>query len=78
MKHQEDRAMHDNEPWAKLMREIGLEPYHTEAQARRVARHAADKLDLCHKKIAELKAELCLAGPISDMARNFPQERKPS
>lgn len=34
-------SMYDNEPWAKVIRGAGIHPYDAEAQARRVARHAA-------------------------------------
>ena len=52
---EQQKTMYDNESWSKLVREIGLEPYHTEAQARYVAQHAAKKLDLCHKIIDKLR-----------------------
>ncbi len=52
---EQQRTMYDDESWARLVREIGLEPYHTESQAKRVAEHAAKKLDLCHELITRLR-----------------------
>ena len=31
------------EPWGKVVMELGMEPYHTESSARRVAEHAAEQ-----------------------------------
>jgi len=45
------------EPWGKVLVELGMEPYHTESSARRVAEHAAsvqEKLDAAKGVISDL------------------------
>ena len=40
-----------DEPWAKFVSEIGLDPYNTESQARRVAQHAVERIAVLNKRI---------------------------
>lgn len=41
---EEVRQQYLNEPWGKLINEMGMDPYDTESSARSVARYAAEKI----------------------------------
>ena len=45
MNDTELKERYAQEPWGKLLIEMGMEPYDTESSARRVAEYAAERLD---------------------------------
>lgn len=55
-----NKNMYDNEPWAALVRECGLEPTDTEMQARTVARHATTKLESLLSFVARVHGNRCV------------------
>jgi len=48
------KERYSQEPWGKLLLEMGMEPYDTESSARRVAEHAAERI----AKLGAEKAQL--------------------
>lgn len=59
---QEVREMYLNEPWGKLLAEMGWDPYNTESRARDVAQFAADRIKELESKIKSLEDELIEEG----------------
>lgn len=51
------RTMYDDEPWAKLARGAGFEPFDTESSARSAFRFCADRIAELEAEVAELRAE---------------------
>jgi len=47
-------SLYDNEPWAKLVTQMGMIPEETEAQARRVAAFAAEYIRELEEKIEDI------------------------
>ena len=45
MNDTELKKQYAQEPWGKLLLEMGMEPYDTESSARRVAEYASERLD---------------------------------
>ena len=60
MNKQEVKEKYASEPWGKLLRRMGWEPYDTESRARDVARFAADENEQMLKVIKDLATILQL------------------
>lgn len=56
MNDTELKERYAQEPWGKLLIEMGMEPYDTESSARRVAEYAAERLATSTKLINRLEA----------------------